>query len=34
LERSGHNLLIDGERQSVWALSYDWMMERAGGKAT
>jgi carboxylesterase len=29
LENSGHNLLIDGERESVWAQSYAWMMERA-----
>jgi carboxylesterase len=34
LERSGHNLLIDGERQSVWAQSYEWMMVRAQGKST
>jgi len=27
LEYSGHNLLVDGERESVWARSYDWMME-------
>ena len=26
LEQSGHNLLIDGERELVWAQSYDWMM--------
>jgi carboxylesterase len=26
LENSGHNLLVDGERESVWAQSYDWMM--------
>jgi carboxylesterase len=31
LERSGHNLLIDGERESVWALSYEWLMGRLGG---
>jgi carboxylesterase len=28
LENSGHNLLIDGERQAVWEQSYAWMMER------
>lgn len=28
LEDSGHNLLVDGERESVWAQSYAWMMER------
>jgi carboxylesterase len=28
LEHSGHNLLADGERESVWAQSYAWMMER------
>jgi carboxylesterase len=31
LENSGHNLLVDGERESVWALSYEWMMGLAGG---
>jgi len=31
LENSGHNLLIDGERESVWAQSYDWMMGLLGG---
>ena len=30
LENSGHNLLVDGERESVWALSYEWMMGLAG----
>jgi carboxylesterase len=25
LEKSGHNLLIDGERESVWAQSYAWI---------
>jgi carboxylesterase len=34
LEHSGHNLLIDGERESVWGLSYEWMMDRAGGEST
>jgi carboxylesterase len=34
LERSGHNLLADGERESVWARSYDWMMERVAGEET
>jgi carboxylesterase len=29
LEDSGHNVLADGERESVWAQSYAWMMERA-----
>lgn len=29
LENSGHNLLADGERESVWAQSHNWMMERA-----
>lgn len=28
LEHSGHNLLVDGERESVWGTSYAWMMER------
>lgn len=26
LEHSGHNLLADGERETVWAQSYEWMM--------
>jgi carboxylesterase len=30
LENSGHNLLVDGERQYVWQRSYTWMMERSG----
>jgi carboxylesterase len=30
LEHSGHNLLVDGERESVWETSYAWMMEQAG----
>jgi carboxylesterase len=30
LEKSGHNLLADGERESVWARCYDWMMTRTG----
>ena len=34
LEHSGHNLLIDGERESLWALSYDWMMGLLGGEST
>lgn len=29
LEHSGHNLLIDGERESVWATSHAWIIERA-----
>ncbi|MEJ2732215.1 MAG: alpha/beta fold hydrolase [Anaerolineae bacterium] len=28
LEHSGHNVLADGERESIWAQSYDWMMKR------
>jgi carboxylesterase len=31
LDHSGHNLLADGERESVWAESYAWMMERSDG---
>jgi carboxylesterase len=31
LEHSGHNLLADGERESVWAQSYDWMMRVSEG---
>ena len=34
LENSGHNLLIDGERESVWAQSYDWMMGISGGETS
>ncbi len=34
LENSGHNLLIDGERESVWARSYDWMKGLSGGELT
>jgi carboxylesterase len=30
LERSGHNLLVDGEREAVWARSYTWILEHAG----
>lgn len=26
LEHSGHNLLADGERETVWAQSHEWMM--------
>jgi esterase/lipase len=29
LEHSGHNLLVDGEREAVWAQSYAWMRDRA-----
>jgi carboxylesterase len=28
LQDSGHNLLADGERESVWAQSYDWIQAR------
>jgi carboxylesterase len=30
LENSGHNLLIDGEREEVWAGSYAWIVGHAG----
>ena len=30
LERSGHNLLVDGEREAVWSQSYDWMVALDG----
>ncbi len=30
LEHSGHNLLVDGERESVWVQSYEWMMRVLG----
>ena len=29
LENSGHNLLADGERESVWERAFTWMMDRA-----
>jgi len=32
LERSGHNLLADGEREAVWAQSYEWLVERAASQ--
>jgi carboxylesterase len=28
LGHSGHNLLVDGERESVWEQCYTWMMQR------
>lgn len=28
LENSGHNVLADGEREALWAQSYDWMLSR------
>lgn len=33
LENSGHNLLADGERETVWAQSYEWMMAHAADGA-
>jgi carboxylesterase len=30
LENSGHNLLADGERESVWAQSHTWILDHAG----
>ena len=30
LERSGHNILIDGEREQVWEESYTWIQRHAG----
>lgn len=29
LDNSGHNLLADGEREAVWAQSYQWIIARA-----
>ncbi|MEZ4381892.1 MAG: alpha/beta fold hydrolase [Nannocystaceae bacterium] len=29
LERSGHNLLIDGEREAAWEIAREWMERRA-----
>jgi carboxylesterase len=34
LEHSGHNLLVDGEREMVWAQSYAWMMRVSGDADT
>lgn len=34
LGHSGHNLLADGERESVWAASYAWMIAHAGHEAS
>lgn len=33
LENSGHNLLADGEREAVWARSYEWIMTHAATEA-
>lgn len=32
LENSGHNLLVDGEREAVWAQSAQWMMAHAAAR--
>jgi carboxylesterase len=32
LDHSGHNLLVDGERESVWARCHAWIMERSDGE--
>jgi carboxylesterase len=32
LDRSGHNVLADGEREVVWSRSYAWLAEKAEGK--
>jgi carboxylesterase len=29
LEESGHNLLVDAEREEVWARSYEWIVAHA-----
>jgi len=31
LDHSGHNVLADGERETIWSQSYDWILARAGG---
>lgn len=31
LEHSGHNVLVDGERESIWSQSYDWIVRLSGG---
>ncbi len=28
LEHSGHNILVDGERETIWERCYTWLMER------
>jgi len=33
LENSGHNVLIDGERERVWEESIEWIGERVGRDA-
>jgi carboxylesterase len=33
LEQSGHNVLVDGERNLVWTQSYEWMMRISGAAA-
>jgi carboxylesterase len=33
LENSGHNLLVDGEREAVWAQSYEWIMTHAAARS-
>lgn len=30
LQNSGHNLLVDGQRESVWQQSYEWMVRVSG----
>jgi carboxylesterase len=32
LDHSGHNLLADGERESVWARCHAWILERCDGE--
>jgi len=33
LEHSGHNLLADGEREAVWAQSYEWIQTHSKAEA-
>jgi carboxylesterase len=34
LEHSGHNLLVDGEREAVWERSHSWMMDHLPGPSS
>lgn len=34
LDHSGHNILVDGEREVVWQRSYDWIVARYGSGAS
>jgi len=34
LDKSSHNILVDGERDLVWEQSYDWIVQRAGAASS